>query len=168
MKFSSCKGGGTFSILRQHIGFLVGTGFLSAFLGTLVWVNCRGAWFVMRFAKLPDFAPSLSLAYSMWVLVYGCLGGLLFLNFQMVRRWGGCVVLDGALLLGTYFLCLLWQPFFYSAHFLLLSFLTLLGAAGGMAVFLVRILRRSLFLFFCGLFCLAVQVFFLSVTVCCF
>lgn len=153
---------------RNSLGFFSGAAFLGGFFGTLVWINGRGAWFVMRFALLPSFMPSLSLAYTLWLFVYGLLGGAIFLCLRNGRKWGKGVLTDGALLLGSYFLCLLWQPFFYTAYFLFLSLLTLVGAASLITVFLVRMLRRSFLLVMLGGFILLVQCFFIALTVCCF
>ncbi len=125
----------------------------------------------MRFASLPSFAPSLSLSYTMWLIVYGIFGAALLHSFRMGGRqgnWGKAVFLDGGLLLCSYFLSLAWQPFFYSAHFLIVSFLTLLLAAAAMCAFLVRIVFRSLWLSVGGVLILGVQVFFIVLTAGCF
>ena len=141
---------------------------MSGFLGTLVWVNGRGAWFVMHFARLPSFAPSLSLAYTMWLVVYGLFGAAILHCFLMGGKWEKSVLTDAALLLSAYLLSLLWQPFFYSAHFLLLSTLTLTAAVALLVLFFLRMLRKSLWLTLTSVVILSVQIFFLVFTVHCF
>ncbi len=149
-------------------GALVGAAFLGAFFGTLVWVNCRGAWFVMHFARLPTFAPSLTLAYTMWLICYGLMGGAVFLCLKMGGRWGKCALIDAGILLVSYFFSLVWQPLFYSAHFVLLSLLALIPAAGATVLFLIRVIRKSALLALAGGVILAIQGFFLVFTACCF
>lgn len=146
-------------------GALVGAAFLGAFFGTLVWVNCRGAWFVMHFARLPTFAPSLTLAYTMWLICYGLMGGAVFL---CLKNGAKCALIDAGILLGSYFFSLVWQPLFYSAHFLILSLLALIPAAGATVLFLIRVIRKSALLVLAGGVILAIQGFFLVFTVCSF
>lgn len=157
--------------LKRHAGWCPNPGIagvsalLSCFFGTLVWVNCRGAWFVMRFAKLPSFAPSLSLSYTLWVVCYGFFGAAFYL---CLSTGGKRVIADIGLILASYFLSLLWQPLFYSAHFLLLSLVILTAAFAISAAFLIRMIRRNRFASLGAGIIAVIQGFFIAVTVCCF
>jgi len=156
------------AFLIQNVGGLFGAAFLSGFVGTLVWVNCRGAWFVMRFAKLPSFAPSLSLSYTSWLICYGIFGAAALYSMLISCKCRRSLLADSGILAASYFFSLLWQPLFYSAHFLFISLLALTAACGLSCVFFFRSIRVSLWLSAAGAFILGFQFFFVVLTVCCF
>jgi len=156
------------SFLLSRIGLIFTASFAAAFVGTLVWVNGRGAWFVMRFARLPEFAPSISLAYTLWLAAYGLMGASIVIICLTLREGGRRSFREILLQLAAYLFSLLWHPFFYSAHFLVLSFVVLLGAAAANVLFFIFICRRSLWLSLSSVIVFLIQMYFMVFTLACF
>ncbi len=156
------------AFLLRRMGWLMGAAFAFGFLGTLVWINGRGAWFVMRFADFPRFAPSLSLAYTLWLIAYGMLGASFLLSVLCgVRRRERCLVNAGLVLL-SYLMSLLWHAFFYSAWFVVPALLALLCAAAAEVVFLLRMAVKSIWFLPFAMVILGIQLYFIVFTVACF
>ncbi len=156
------------SFFLRRFGWIIGVAFVFAFLGTLVWINGRGAWFMMHFGRLPAGMPSLSLAYTLWLMVYGLYGVSAALFFCTVVPRGFRSLTDFVLLLAAYLLSLLWQVLLYSAWLPLPAFLVLLVSIGAETVFLWRVRVRSRWLFGATVLILLAETFFALLTAVCF
>lgn len=148
----------------RFIGLIAGAAFIGAFAGTLLWINGRGAWFVMRYSHLPSFALSLSLTYILWLLAYGLLGAAVPLTVIMEKHHRRNCLPAVAILLISYVLVLLWYPLFYSAQFVLAALFVLFLAAAAIVVFFFKAIRKSLWLTMISIAVLLIQIYFICFT----
>ncbi len=154
-----------FDCFSRFIGIVVACAFIGAFVGTLIWINGRGAWFVMRYSILPHFALSLSWTYILSLVAYGILGALMPLCILLFGRRGeGRVFLLIGTVLASYVLLLLWYPLFYSAQFVLVSLFALILSAGANCASFFLGFRRALLPTVANIALFALQLYFICFT----
>lgn len=146
-------------LVVRFLGLILGAAFVFAFVGTLLWINGRGAWFVMRYSVLPSFACSLTWLYCLWLVVYGLLGGAVPFSVFLLRARRRSWIPPVALLLCAYVLSLLWVPLFYTAQFVAAALFALLFAALALVLFLLCACRTSFWLTAAGTVAFVVQIY---------
>jgi len=134
------------AFLLRHMGLITGCAFISAMLGTMMWINGRGVWFVMHCTRLPECALPLSVLYCLWLAVYGISGAVFPLALLIETRIKSCLP-PAVITLGiSYVLALLWFPLFFSAQFVFPSLCILILSLCAISITIFKSFTKSLWL----------------------